>query len=52
MKILQWLRTYDQKRDLALVSVGGIRSGKDAIERVKAGADLVQIYTPLFTVGP
>ena len=29
-----------------------MRSGADAWNRVKAGADLVQIYTPIVTEGP
>jgi len=35
-----------------LIGVGGIQSGADALERVRAGADLVQIYTGLIYHGP
>ena len=29
-----------------------MRTGTDAIERIRNGADLVQIYTPLMIEGP
>jgi dihydroorotate dehydrogenase len=35
-----------------LVGVGGIASGADAYERIRAGAALVQIYTALVYEGP
>lgn len=35
-----------------MVSSGGVRTGTDAIERIRNGADLVQIYTPLMIEGP
>lgn len=34
------------------MSAGGVRSGKEALQRIKDGADIVSIYTPLFTEGP
>lgn len=35
------------------MSVGGIRSGEQALQRIsEGGADLVQIYTPVVTEGP
>ena len=38
--------------DTALVGVGGITTERDAIERVEAGADLVQAYTAFIYEGP
>lgn len=38
--------------DLTIIGVGGIASGEDAIEKLQAGADLVQIYTGLIYEGP
>ena len=38
--------------DFALIGVGGIDSVKRAQEKVKAGADLIQIYTGLIYRGP
>ena len=35
-----------------IIGVGGIMSGADAVSKIKAGADLVQIYTGLVYKGP
>jgi dihydroorotate dehydrogenase len=35
-----------------IVGVGGILSGQDAVTKIKAGADVVQIYTGLIYKGP
>ena len=35
-----------------IVGVGGVLSGADAISKIKAGADVVQIYTGLIYKGP
>ena len=35
-----------------IIGVGGILSGRDAAEKIEAGADLVQIYTGLIYRGP
>jgi dihydroorotate dehydrogenase len=35
-----------------IVGVGGILSGQDAVAKIKAGADVVQIYTGLIYKGP
>ena len=51
-KLLQLIRESDKNHNLLLISVGGVRTGDDAIERIKSGADLLQIYTPLFIQGP
>lgn len=37
---------------IPLVGVGGISSGADAYEKIKAGASLVQLYTALIFKGP
>ncbi len=37
---------------LVIVGVGGIGSAEDAIERLRAGASLVQLYTALIYEGP
>jgi dihydroorotate dehydrogenase len=37
---------------LALIGVGGVRSGQDAMAKLRAGASLVQLYTALTYVGP
>jgi dihydroorotate dehydrogenase len=38
--------------DLVIMGVGGIQSAEDAIEKIEAGANLVQIYTGLIYAGP
>jgi len=35
-----------------IIGVGGILSGEDAVEKIRAGADVVQIYTGLIYRGP
>ena len=35
-----------------IIGVGGVISGEDAVSKIKAGADLVQIYTGLIYKGP
>ena len=37
---------------MPIIGVGGIHSAKDAIDKIKAGADLVQIYTGFIYEGP
>ena len=40
------------KREKPIIGVGGIFGLNDAIEKLKAGADLLQIYTGLVYEGP
>ena len=35
-----------------IIGLGGIHSPEDAMEKIQAGADLVQIYTGLIYQGP
>ena len=35
-----------------IIGVGGILSAQDALEKVKSGADLVQLYTGFIYNGP
>lgn len=39
-------------KSFALIGVGGIHSSEDAIEKLEAGADLVQLYTGFIYEGP
>ncbi|MBS0475362.1 MAG: quinone-dependent dihydroorotate dehydrogenase, partial [Proteobacteria bacterium] len=39
-------------KDFPIIGVGGILSGQDAIAKIEAGADAVQIYTGLIYKGP
>ncbi len=38
--------------NIVLIGVGGISSGADAYEKIRAGASLVQLYTGLVYEGP
>lgn len=51
---LEVLREIRQLTDgkLKLIAVGGIETGEDAYERLKAGASLVQIYSAIAYEGP
>jgi dihydroorotate dehydrogenase len=40
------------QRALPIIGVGGILSGADAVEKIAAGADLVQVYSGLIYQGP
>lgn len=51
LQVLKLLRARVGE-DLALVGVGGITTGADAVERIEAGADLVQAYTAFIYQGP
>ncbi|MGB7483862.1 MAG: quinone-dependent dihydroorotate dehydrogenase [Castellaniella sp.] len=39
-------------RETAIIGVGGIESGRQAVEKMQAGADAVQLYTGLIYRGP
>jgi len=51
---LQRLRDFRKATGgaLPLISVGGIESGPDVYDRIRAGASLVQLYTALVYQGP
>jgi dihydroorotate dehydrogenase len=38
--------------DIAIVGVGGVDSADAALEKIRAGADLVQLYTSMIYAGP
>lgn len=40
------------KKAFPIIGVGGIHSADDALEKIKAGADLIQIYTGFIYEGP
>ena len=37
---------------LVLIGVGGVMSGRDVLEKLRAGASLVQVYTAFAYQGP
>ena len=50
-EVIQALRAH-LKPDTALIGAGGIFTGTDAVEKLKAGADLLQVYTGFVYEGP
>ena len=50
--IIRYLRQHTKQKNLVIIGVGGIQTGDDALEKLAAGADLVQIYTGLIYEGP
>tara|TARA_R110002073_G_scaffold128999_6_gene275281 strand:- start:46349 stop:47362 length:1014 start_codon:yes stop_codon:yes gene_type:complete len=48
------IRFLSEKSNKAfpIIGVGGIHSAKDAVEKIEAGADLVQLYTGFIYEGP
>jgi dihydroorotate dehydrogenase len=50
-KIIKYLAEKSNKA-FPIIGVGGIHSAKDALEKIDAGADLVQIYTGFIYEGP
>jgi dihydroorotate dehydrogenase len=50
-KVIQYLANNSSK-SFPIIGVGGIHSAEDALEKIKAGADLVQIYTGFIYEGP
>jgi len=50
-EVIRYLSTKSNKA-FPIVGVGGIHSAKDALEKLDAGADLVQIYTGFVYEGP
>jgi dihydroorotate dehydrogenase len=50
-EVIKYLADKSNK-SFPIIGVGGIHSEKDALEKIKAGADLVQIYTGFIYEGP
>ncbi len=50
-EVIKYLAEKSNKA-FPIIGVGGIHSAKDAIEKLEAGADLIQIYTGFIYEGP
>jgi dihydroorotate dehydrogenase len=50
-EVIRYLATKSNKA-FPIIGVGGIHSEIDALEKIEAGADLVQIYTGFIYEGP
>ncbi|MEQ9009206.1 MAG: quinone-dependent dihydroorotate dehydrogenase, partial [Ekhidna sp.] len=49
-EVLKYIRRHNPT--VHIVAVGGVHSGQDAVEKIRCGANLVQIYTGLVYEGP
>lgn len=50
-RVIKYLKDTSNKA-FPIIGVGGIHSAKDALQKIEAGADLVQIYTGFIYEGP
>ena len=50
-RVIKYLKDTSNKA-FPIIGVGGIHSAQDALEKIEAGADLVQIYTGFIYEGP
>jgi dihydroorotate dehydrogenase len=50
-EVIRYLSEHSNK-SFVIIGVGGIHSPQDAIEKIKAGASLIQIYTGFIYEGP
>ena len=50
-KVIQYLATKSNNA-FPIIGVGGVHSAEDALEKLEAGADLVQVYTGFIYEGP
>lgn len=50
-KVIKYLAEKSQK-SFTIIGVGGIHSDQDALEKLEAGADLIQLYTGFIYEGP
>jgi dihydroorotate dehydrogenase len=50
-KVIQYL-VQKSNKSFPIIGVGGIHSAQDALEKLDAGADLIQIYTGFIYEGP
>ena len=50
-EVVKYLSDHSNK-EFVIIGVGGIHSPKDALEKINAGASLVQIYTGFIYEGP
>lgn len=50
-RVIKYL-SKKSKKGFPIIGVGGIHSAEDALEKIEAGADLVQIYTGFIYEGP
>jgi dihydroorotate dehydrogenase len=50
--VVRYLRTHARNPNMVIIGVGGIEKPEHALEKLEAGADLVQIYSGFIYEGP
>ena len=50
-EIIRYISKQTQK-SIPIIGVGGIMNPKDALDKIQAGADLIQLYTGFIYEGP
>ena len=50
-EVIRFLANHNEGA-FSIIGVGGIHTAKDALEKLDAGADLVQLYTGFIYEGP
>ncbi len=50
-QVIKYL-SENSNKSFPIIGVGGVHSAKDALEKINAGADLIQIYTGFIYEGP
>ncbi|CAI8408753.1 MAG: Dihydroorotate dehydrogenase (quinone) [Flavobacterium sp. SCGC AAA160-P02] len=50
-RVIRYL-SHNSNKAFPIIGVGGIHSAEDALKKIKAGADLVQLYTGFIYEGP
>lgn len=49
-EVVQYIR--NKNANISLIGVGGVQTGEDAVQKLKMGADLVQVYSCFIYEGP
>ena len=49
---METLKQRKSQKSFVIIGVGGIHSAEDAIEKLEAGASLIQLYTGFIYEGP
>ena len=50
--VLRKMSTLLKGSNIVLIGVGGVESGRDALDKIKAGASLIQVYSAMTYDGP
>ena len=51
-EVIRYIRNNTRNSHLVIIGVGGISGARDALEKIEAGADLIQIYSGMIYEGP